>query len=74
MRQNMLMVKPQFEVRKEQVGKGGVVRDDALREEVSTRVSEAAQALGYVEQGRAESQLHGPKGNREVFVYLLPSG
>ena len=70
----LLMVKPQFEVRKEQVGKGGVVRDDALREEVSTRVSEAAQALGYVEQGRAESRLHGPKGNREVFVYLLPSG
>lgn len=70
----LLMVKPQFEVGKEQVGKGGVVRDDALREEVSSRVSEAAQALGYTEQGRAESRLHGPKGNREVFVYLLPSG
>lgn len=69
----LLMVKPQFEVGKQQVGKGGVVRDDGLREEVTTRISQAARAYGYVERGRSESRVHGPKGNREIFVYLEPA-
>lgn len=66
----LLMVKPQFEVGRDQVGKGGVVRDDALREGAATRVSDAARAFGYRERGRVESRVHGPKGNREIFVFL----
>ena len=66
----LLMVKPQFEVGKEQVGKGGVVRDDALREGAATRIRDVAEALGYVEQGRVDSRVAGPKGNREIFLYL----
>jgi 23S rRNA (cytidine1920-2'-O)/16S rRNA (cytidine1409-2'-O)-methyltransferase len=64
----LLLVKPQFEVGREQVGKGGVVRDDALREAAAEGIAEAARALGRTEIGRAESQVHGPKGNREIFV------
>jgi 23S rRNA (cytidine1920-2'-O)/16S rRNA (cytidine1409-2'-O)-methyltransferase len=70
----LVMVKPQFEVGRERVGKGGVVRDDADRAAAVGRVREAAEALGYVARGEAESRLAGPKGNREVFLWLTPAG
>ena len=70
----LVMVKPQFEVGRERVGKGGVVRDDALRAEAVSRVRGAAEVLGYRAAGEAESRLAGPKGNREVFLRLLPKG
>lgn len=66
----LLLVKPQFEVGREQVGKGGVVRDDALRAEAVESVRRAAEALGWRECGRADSRVHGPKGNREIFLLL----
>lgn len=69
----LLMVKPQFEVGREQVGKGGVVRDDALRAGAADKISTIAQALGYEEQGRVDSRLPGPKGNREIFVFMRSS-
>jgi 23S rRNA (cytidine1920-2'-O)/16S rRNA (cytidine1409-2'-O)-methyltransferase len=68
----LLLVKPQFEVGRDQVGKGGVVRDDALRAQAVREVREAAQALGLEALGEAESRLAGPKGNREVFLHLRP--
>ena len=68
----LLLVKPQFEVGKEKVGKGGVVRDDALRAEAVRDVREAAESLGLEVLGEAESRLAGPKGNREVFLHLRP--
>ena len=70
----LVMVKPQFEVGREQVGKGGVVREDALREAAFERVASGAQELGYCPRGRAESRLAGPKGNREIFLWLGPPG
>ena len=70
----LVMVKPQFEVGPERVGKGGVVRDDALRAEAVDGVAAEARAHGFREAGRAESVLPGPKGNREVFLRLLPEG
>jgi len=70
----LVLVKPQFEVGREQVGKGGVVREDALRAEAVARVRDAGRALGYQAAGEAESRLAGPKGNREVFLRLLPKG
>lgn len=66
----LLLVKPQFEVGRDQVGKGGVVRDDALREAAANRVVEAACAPGRREKGRVESRVPGPKGNREIFVWI----
>jgi 23S rRNA (cytidine1920-2'-O)/16S rRNA (cytidine1409-2'-O)-methyltransferase len=66
----LVLVKPQFEVGRGRVGKGGVVRDDALRAEAVAGVRDAARALGYAVRGEADSRLPGPKGNREVFVWL----
>jgi 23S rRNA (cytidine1920-2'-O)/16S rRNA (cytidine1409-2'-O)-methyltransferase len=70
----LVLVKPQFEVGREAVGKGGVVRDDTLRAEAVARVRAAAGALGYACRGEAESRLAGPKGNREVFLRLESKG
>lgn len=66
------MVKPQFELSREEV-RGGVVRDDGARLRAVERVVTAARALGLEERGRAESPLAGPKGNRELFVKLVRS-
>jgi 23S rRNA (cytidine1920-2'-O)/16S rRNA (cytidine1409-2'-O)-methyltransferase len=49
-----------------------VVRDDALREAAADEVAAAARALGYAVAGRAESRLAGPRGNREIFLRLVP--
>jgi 23S rRNA (cytidine1920-2'-O)/16S rRNA (cytidine1409-2'-O)-methyltransferase len=70
----LVLVKPQFEVGRERVGKGGVVRDDADRAAAVLRVRQAAEASGYAVRGEAESRLAGPKGNREVFLLLVPRG
>ena len=66
----LLLVKPQFEVGREQVGKGGVVRDDALRVAAVESVRGAAEGLGWHEIARADSRVAGPKGNREIFLHL----
>ena len=66
----LAMVKPQFEVGRERVGKGGVVRDPALRREAVASVAAAAADLGASLQGFAPSGLPGPAGNRETFVWL----
>ena len=68
----LALVKPQFEVGKDRVGKGGVVRDEALRTEAVGSVAASAEELGYAVIGRADSRLPGPKGNREVFLWLRP--
>jgi 23S rRNA (cytidine1920-2'-O)/16S rRNA (cytidine1409-2'-O)-methyltransferase len=64
------LVKPQFEVGRDAVGKGGVVRDPAQRAAAVARVRAAAVDAGFVVRGEAESVLPGPKGNQEVFVWL----
>ncbi len=64
------LVKPQFEVGKGRVGKGGVVRDDALRREAVDGIIAFAKGIGYEFLGESESRVPGPKGNREIFLYL----
>jgi 23S rRNA (cytidine1920-2'-O)/16S rRNA (cytidine1409-2'-O)-methyltransferase len=68
------LVKPQFELGKAKVGKGGVVRDAADRRDAIRRVVEAAQTEGLAVRGLASSGLPGPKGNRETFVWAARSG
>ena len=68
----LVLVKPQFEVGREQVGKRGVVRDPGLRAAAVEAVRACAEGLGYRARGQAESHLAGPKGNREVFLWLQP--
>lgn len=64
------MIKPQFEVGKGEVPKGGVVRDqDKIRKAVCS-VMEAAEKAGFIVRGEAESPIRGPKGNREFFLHL----
>jgi 23S rRNA (cytidine1920-2'-O)/16S rRNA (cytidine1409-2'-O)-methyltransferase len=65
-----LMVKPQFEVGKERVGKGGVVRDPALRAEAVESVAAAAARRGWGARSVAVSPLPGPSGNVEFFLWL----
>ncbi len=66
----LALVKPQFEVGRELVGKGGVVRDASARRGALVDVGEAAQGLGAAVLAYAGSGLPGPKGNRETFVWL----
>jgi 23S rRNA (cytidine1920-2'-O)/16S rRNA (cytidine1409-2'-O)-methyltransferase len=64
------MVKPQFEVGKERLPAGGVVRDPALRAEAVVRVAEQAWELGLGVRGVVASPLPGPSGNVEYFLHL----
>jgi len=65
-----LMVKPQFEVGKDRVGKGGVVRDPALRAEAVNAVAAAAARRGWGARAVTTSPLPGPSGNVEFFLWL----
>ncbi|RYP86016.1 TlyA family RNA methyltransferase [Nocardioides guangzhouensis] len=65
-----LMVKPQFEVGKDRVGKGGVVRDLGLRAEAVTTVADAAARRGWGAVAVTTSPLPGPSGNVEFFLWL----
>jgi 23S rRNA (cytidine1920-2'-O)/16S rRNA (cytidine1409-2'-O)-methyltransferase len=66
----LALVKPQFEVGRSLVGKGGVVRDAEHRRGALVDVGEAARGLGAAVLGYASSGLPGPKGNLETFVWL----
>ena len=69
------MVKPQFEVGRDRVGRGGVVRDADLRKESVGAVAEfARERCGAAVLGFASSGLPGPKGNQESFIHLAESG
>ncbi len=63
-----ILVKPQFEVGRGQVGKGGIVRDPALHEEAVAKVSHAVQALGFVTEF-IDSPILGAEGNKEFLLY-----
>ena len=64
------LIKPQFEVGKGKVGKGGVVRDPSLHEEVIQGLNRFFEGLGWTIAGQMASPLLGPKGNKEFLVYL----
>jgi len=64
------LIKPQFEVGKGEVGKGGVVRDAILHQKVIERISNFSRGLRLSVLGVIESPIPGPKGNKEFFIYL----
>ncbi|HYP23576.1 MAG TPA: TlyA family RNA methyltransferase [Actinomycetota bacterium] len=70
----VVMVKPQFEVGRDVVGKGGVVRDPALWVDSMKGVAETARELGLGLAGAAPSEVPGPAGNREFFLHLRAGG
>jgi 23S rRNA (cytidine1920-2'-O)/16S rRNA (cytidine1409-2'-O)-methyltransferase len=67
----VVLVKPQFEAGREEVGKGGVVRDAAVHTRVLREIAESALGWGGEPLGVVDSGLPGPKGNREFFVHLV---
>ena len=66
----LVLVKPQFEVGKERVGKGGVVRDPAAHRDAIETVIAAAEELGWHPQGLTASPITGPAGNHEYLLWL----
>jgi 23S rRNA (cytidine1920-2'-O)/16S rRNA (cytidine1409-2'-O)-methyltransferase len=67
------LVKPQFEVGKGRVGRGGVVRNEALRSTVKDKIARTAEGLGLLVAGSMDSPVHGRKGNREILMsFALP--
>jgi 23S rRNA (cytidine1920-2'-O)/16S rRNA (cytidine1409-2'-O)-methyltransferase len=66
----IVLIKPQFEAGKTQVGTGGVVRDEKVHEQVVEEISQMARALGFGKIDVIPSPLLGPAGNREFLAYL----
>jgi 23S rRNA (cytidine1920-2'-O)/16S rRNA (cytidine1409-2'-O)-methyltransferase len=67
----LVLVKPQFEAGREEVGRGGVIRDPEVQRRVLREVAEAALAWPAQAVGVVDSGLPGPKGNREFFLHLV---
>ena len=68
------LFKPQFQVARANVGKGGIVRDASVVRAALDRFREWCQANGYTVVAEAPSELTGAEGNREIFVHLVPAG
>ena len=64
------MVKPQFEVGKNRVGKGGIVRDEKLHKEVLYNIIKESTDLGMSPCNVTDSSILGAKGNREFFIHF----
>jgi 23S rRNA (cytidine1920-2'-O)/16S rRNA (cytidine1409-2'-O)-methyltransferase len=67
----LALIKPQFEVGRGKVGKGGVVRDPALHQEVIAGIADFCKSLGLQSRGVTPSPILGPKGNREFLIHLV---
>ena len=70
----VVLVKPQFEVGRHQVGRGGIVKDPKLHLQALRDVAEAARRMGYAVRGACASPITGAEGNREFFLHLAPEG
>ncbi len=68
----VVLVKPQFEVGRGQVGRGGIVKDAALQLSALREVAEFALSLGYAARNACASPVTGASGNREFFLHLVP--
>ncbi|HKT68525.1 MAG TPA: SAM-dependent methyltransferase, partial [Terriglobales bacterium] len=68
-KQMIVLVKPQFEVGRERVGKGGIVRDEAAQQEAVEKVRSVLRELGCARTEVMESPILGAEGNREFLLY-----
>lgn len=66
----LALVKPQFQVGQDKVGKGGVVRDPEIRDEAIAAIVADAERVGFELVAQADSVITGPKGNQETFIWL----
>ena len=67
------LIKPQFEARREQVGRGGIVKDKKVHQEVIQKVKAEAEVIGFKAKGVIQSPITGADGNVEFFIYLVKS-
>jgi 23S rRNA (cytidine1920-2'-O)/16S rRNA (cytidine1409-2'-O)-methyltransferase len=67
------LIKPQFEVGRKDVGKGGVVRDESKQIDVVERIKSASEKMGLEIKGVTASPIKGPKGNVEYLMYVIKS-
>lgn len=65
----LALIKPQFEVEKGQVGKGGIVKDPLLHEQVQAKVVDACNSLGFQQLETLKSPIEGTDGNKEFFIF-----
>lgn len=72
--QLVCLVKPQFEVGRKQVGKGGVVRDPDVRRHAVAQVMDASVQAGFIPSGLLASPIKGPKGNQEYLLWCVTRG
>jgi len=70
----LVLVKPQFEVGRGQVGRGGIVKDPVLHADVLAGVAAASGGMGYAVVAACPSPIAGTEGNREFFLHLRPEG
>jgi 23S rRNA (cytidine1920-2'-O)/16S rRNA (cytidine1409-2'-O)-methyltransferase len=70
----VVLVKPQFEVERGQVGKGGVIRDPVLHQQAIDRVSRKVSEIGFQRMAMAASSILGASGNREFFLHAIWPG
>ncbi len=70
----VILVKPQFEVGKGEVGKGGIVRDPEKQMRAVQEIEHLAEEIGLRVRGVMESPIRGAKGNREFFIHLVKTG
>ncbi len=69
----MALAKPQFEVGRGEVGRGGIVTDPAKHRRVLNQIKDAATAIGFGPVGVIESPILGAEGNREFLMHLKPT-
>lgn len=69
--QLIALIKPQFEARKDQIGKGGIVKDNAVHQEVIDKVVAGIGAHGFEHKGTIESPILGGEGNKEFLAYFI---
>jgi 23S rRNA (cytidine1920-2'-O)/16S rRNA (cytidine1409-2'-O)-methyltransferase len=67
----IVLIKPQFEAEKEQVGKGGIIKDPAVHQQVIETVTQGIEQYGFVCKGVIESPITGTDGNKEFLTYFV---
>ncbi|MGC2310478.1 MAG: TlyA family RNA methyltransferase [Candidatus Babeliaceae bacterium] len=67
----IVLIKPQFEAERHQVGRGGIIKDPAIHEEVVQKVIKGIETAGFMYQGTMESPITGTMGNKEFLAYFL---
>ncbi len=68
--QLLVLVKPQFEARREQVGRGGIIKDEAVHDQVIKSVTDGVESYGYQLQGVIDSPIEGATGNKEFLAHF----